>query len=128
MIHRTRIAVAAATVAFAGSAAAQPPASAHLSPQFMACFQRAGDNAVQRDVCAQREVGAQDDRLNKAYQQVMRQLAHDPAAHTALRDDERRWITQRDYECKVNDHTVNEACVVMKTAQRADELESRVRF
>ncbi len=127
MIRPTVLAAAAVT-SLASAAAAQPPASAHLSPQFMACFQRAGSNAVQRDVCAQREVGAQDDRLNKAYKQVMGQLAKDSAAHAALRDDERRWITQRDYECKVNDQTVNEACVVMKTAQRADELESRVRF
>ena len=107
---------------------AQDALSAHLSPAFVSCYQRAGANVVQTDVCASREVGAQDDRLNKAYLQVMHQLAHDPAAHDQLRDEERRWIRERDYTCKVNGNTVNAACVVIKTAARADALESRVRF
>ena len=126
MIRKTLLFAAAAGLAAAGSATAQD--SPHLSAAFMACYQRAGDNPVQRDVCAEREAGAQDDRLNKAYQQVMHQLAGDPAAHTALRDEERSWIHERDYTCKVNGNTVNEACVVMKTAARADALESRVHF
>ena len=94
----------------------------------MACLQRASGNPVQRSVCAERETGAQDDRLNKAYQQVMHQLAADPAGHTALRDEERTWIKERDYTCKVNGNTVDSACIVMKTAARADELEGRVHF
>ena len=116
------------SAALATTASAQPAASSHLSAAFMACYQRAGDNTVQRSVCAEREVGAQDDRLNKAYQQVMHQLTNDPGAHTALRDEERRWIKERDYTCKVNGNTVDSACVVMKTATRADDLETRVRF
>ena len=94
----------------------------------MGCYRRAGDNPVQRSICAQREAGAQDDRLNKAYQQVMRQLAQDPVAKTTLRDEERGWIRERDYTCKVNGNTIDEACVVMKTAARADELEGRIHF
>lgn len=113
----------------AGVAHAQAaPRSANLSPAFVGCMQRAGDNIVQRSVCASREAGGQDDRLNKAYQRVMHQLATDPAAKTALRDQERRWIEERDYSCKVNGTTIDAACVVLKTAVRADELESRVRF
>jgi len=119
---------ALALMAVAASASAQTAVSSHLSPSFMACLQRAGGNTVQRSVCSEREVGAQDDRLNKAYQQVMRQLAKDPAAHDGLRDEERRWITERDYTCKINGTTVDGACIVMKTAVRADALESRVRF
>jgi uncharacterized protein YecT (DUF1311 family) len=113
----------------AASTMAQADAlSTHLSPAFKACYQRAGDNTVQRSICAQREVNAQDDRLNKAYQQVMHQLARDPAVHTALRDEERRWISERDYACKVNNTTIDVSCVVIKTAERADLLESRVHF
>jgi uncharacterized protein YecT (DUF1311 family) len=124
-----RLLLAAGAILLATTPAhAQSDLSGHLSPQFKACYQRAADNTVQRDICAQREVGAQDDRLNKAYQQVMRQLAKDPSAKTALRDEERRWISERDYACKVNGNTTNEACVVIKTAVRADELESRIRF
>lgn len=102
--------------------------STHLSAGFEACLGRAGTNTVQRNVCAQRESGAQDDRLNKAYQRVMRQLASNPSAKVALRDRQRRWIAERDYTCKVNGDTVDSGCVVTKTAVRADELESQVRF
>ena len=89
---------------------------------------RAGSNTVQVNMCAQREVAAQDDRLNKAYQRVMRQLANDPGAKTRLRDEERRWIAERDYSCKINGTTIDSGCVVLKTAARADVLESQVRF
>ncbi len=125
---RTIAAVALAFAALSGSASAQTTMSSHLSPTFTSCLQRAGGNTVQRSICSEREVGTQDDRLNKAYQQVMHQLANDPAAHTALRDEERRWIQERDYACKINGNTVDGACIVMKTAVRADELESRVHF
>lgn len=120
--------VMALAVAAGTAAPAVAQDSPHLSAAFGACMARAGNNTVQRNVCAQRESGAQDDRLNKAYQRVMRQLASDPARKQALRDQERRWIAERDYSCKVNSDTVDSRCVVMKTAARADELESQVRF
>lgn len=128
-MNRLILAAAALALLPATPALAEGDAlSAHLSAAFKACYQRAGDNTVQRGICAQREVNAQDDRLNKAYQQVMRQLANDPAAHTALRDEERRWINERDYACKINGDTIDVSCVVIKTALRADELERRIRF
>jgi uncharacterized protein YecT (DUF1311 family) len=102
--------------------------SPNLSDAFSACISRAGSNTVQRNICAQREVGSQDDRLNKAYQHVMRQLANSPDKKLALRDQERRWIAERDYTCKINGDTVDNGCVVIKTAARADELESQVKF
>ena len=116
------------TTAAASAGQAQESLSSHLSPAFVSCYQRASGNIVQTDVCASREVDSQDDRLNKAYQQVMRQLRTDSAAHDQLRSDERRWIAERDYSCKVNGNTVNSACVVIKTTARADELKSRVHF
>ena len=117
-----------ALIVLAGAASAQTPMSTHLSPAFLSCLQRAGANTVQRSICSEREVGAQDDRLNKAYQQVMHQLANDAPGHTALREDERRWIQERDYACKANGNTVDGACIVVKTAARADELEARIHF
>ena len=54
--------------------------------------------------------------------------AHLLRDHTALRDEERRWISERDYSCKMNGTTTDVACLVMKTATRADELESRIHF
>ena len=108
------------------------PAVAQISPNISAaytnCMDRAGSNTVQSGVCTQREAAVQDDRLNKAYQQVMRQLASRPAAKTALRDQQRRWIWERDYSCKINGDTIDTGCIVTKTALRADELERQVRF
>jgi uncharacterized protein YecT (DUF1311 family) len=108
------------------------PAAAQVSPNFSTaysnCMDRAGANTVQTGVCTQREAALQDDRLNKAYQQVMRQLASRPAAKTALRDQQRRWIRERDYSCKINGDTIDTACIVTKTALRADQLERQVRF
>ncbi|GAM02461.1 MULTISPECIES: lysozyme inhibitor LprI family protein [Sphingomonas] len=102
--------------------------SPNLSPAYINCMNRAGGNIVQTGVCTQREAAVQDDRLNKAYQQVMRQLASRPAVKTALRDQQRRWIRERDYSCKINGDTIDTGCIVTKTALRADQLERQVRF
>ena len=119
---------ALALVAAAAAAPAMAQDSPNLSAKFMTCYARAGSSIVQRGVCSQAEVGKQDDRLNKAYQQVMGQMSHDPAAKAALRTQERAWIKERDYSCKINSETIDDGCVVMKTASRADELESRIHF
>ena len=102
--------------------------SPHISPEYRACQSRAGSSLVQLSLCDTRELAVQDDRLNKAYQQVMHQLSSDPVAKATLREDERRWIRQRDYECRINGGVVDDACTVNRTATRADQLESRVRF
>jgi len=109
------------------------PAMAQVTPagisrRYTACQARAGANTVQQGVCAQAELGAQDARLNKAYQQVMRQLATAPDKRLALRDKQRAWLKARDYECKVDQETINSTCLVLKTASRADELERMIRF
>lgn len=116
-------------VAISGATAANAQDyPAGLSSKYLACQSRAGNNTVQSGICAQTEVTAQDARLNKAYQQVMRQLASKPQARLTLRNEERSWIKRRDYECKVDQETINTACIVSKTASRANELESRIRF
>lgn len=99
-----------------------------LSQKYLACQSRAGSNTVQSGICAQTEIAAQDARLNKAYQQVMRQLANKPQERVALRNAERSWLKRRDYECKIDEQTIDSGCLVTKTAIRANELESRVRF
>jgi uncharacterized protein YecT (DUF1311 family) len=128
MIRLTLALILLSSAPAAGWAQSSVAGPAHLSSQFVACEQRAGDNPVQKSVCEQREAGVQDDRLNKVYQRVMGQLASDPSAKATLRDEERRWIGERDYSCQVNGHTIDEACVVSKTAARADALEARVHF
>ena len=115
------------------AAAAAPAAHAQAGPsglsgQYLACQARAGGNTVQGGICAQSEMASQDARLNKAYQQVMRQLVSRPRDRLALRDAQRSWLKQRDYECKIDQITIDNTCLVTKTATRANELESRIRF
>jgi uncharacterized protein YecT (DUF1311 family) len=73
-------------------------------------------------------MAAQDARLNKAYQQVMHQLDRDPAKKIALRDAQRSWLRKRDYDCKVDHETIDDDCLVEKTATRANELETQIHF
>ncbi|HXH14713.1 MAG TPA: lysozyme inhibitor LprI family protein [Sphingomonas sp.] len=120
-------AVAAILVSITGTALAQD-GTPGLSAKYLACSARAGSNTVQSGICAQSEMTAQDARLNKAYQQVMRQLAATPDKRLALRNEERSWLKARDYECKVDQETINNSCLVAKTALRANSLESRIRF
>ncbi|WP_162986848.1 lysozyme inhibitor LprI family protein [Sphingomonas paeninsulae] len=120
-------AMAAVLFAPAGVSLAQGRASG-LSAKYTACQARAGGNTVQMGICAQTEMASQDARLNKSYQQVMRQLAATPARRIALRDEQRSWLKARDYDCKVDQETINSSCIVAKTALRADELESKIRF
>ncbi len=118
-----------AAIAFAPlSVAIAQDGPSSLSAKYKACQARAGGNTVQVGICAQAEMAAQDARLNKAYQQVMRQLANKDAERIALRTQQRSWLKARDYDCKVDQETINNSCLVAKTAIRADQLESKIRF
>lgn len=118
--------VAAGTALLAMTGAAQ--AQSGLSSEYEACMARAGTKVVQTGMCAQKEIGAQDGRLNKAYRQVMQQLQSDPARRSALRDRQRAWLKARDYACDIDGGTFDMNCVVERTAKRADELERMIRF
>ena len=121
-------AAAAAVVVSAGAPLLAQVAPAGISDRYTACQARARGNTVQGGICAQTEMASQDARLNKAYQQVMRQLASQPAQRIALRDEQRSWLKARDYECKIDGETIDTACLVTKTATRANELERKIRF
>lgn len=118
------IAIGAAILATSGAAQAQQG----LSSEYEACIGRAGSNTVQSGMCAQKEITAQDGRLNKAYKQVMQQLVSNPAKRNALRDRQRSWLKARDYSCNIDGGTFDMNCVVERTASRADTLEGMVRF
>lgn len=109
-------------------AAGTAHAEGGLSSEYDACMGRAGSNTVQSGMCAQKEIAAQDARLNKAYRQVMRQLEATPAKRTALRARQRAWLKARDYSCDIDGGTFDMNCVVEGTAKRADQLERMVRF
>lgn len=127
----TTIAVLCACITLAQPALAQPTIvqpPQGLSAAYGACIARARSNTVQLGMCEQTEMAAQDARLNKAYQQVMRQLAKAPSRQIALRNEQRSWLKERDYSCKVDRQTLNSSCLVSKTASRANELERMIRF
>lgn len=99
-----------------------------LSTQYLGCIDRAGSSTVQSGMCAQKEIVSQDGRLNKAYRQVMRQLAARPAERSALLNRQRAWLKARDYACDIDGGTFDMTCVVERTARRADQLERMIRF
>ena len=121
MLH---IAFGSALLAIAPAAQAQ----SGLSSEYEACMARAGTKIVQTGMCAQKEIGAQDGRLNKAYRQIMQQFQTNPARRMALRDPQRAWLKARDYACDIDGGTFDMNCVVERTAKRADELERMIRF
>ena len=123
-----KIATITAILLASGGIAFAQDGSSGLSAKYRSCQARAGGNTVQSGICAQAEMASQDARLNKAYQQVMRQLASKNAERLALRNKQRSWLKARDYDCKVDQETINNSCLVAKTAVRADELESMIRF
>lgn len=126
MISRLAIAMAVLTFACASTALAQTPPG--VSERYIACHARARSNTVQDGLCAQTEMASQDARLNKAYQQVMHQLDNEPGKKMALREEQRSWLKRRDYDCKVDGNTIDDGCLMTKTALRANELEKMVRF
>ncbi|WP_160165309.1 lysozyme inhibitor LprI family protein [Pseudogulbenkiania ferrooxidans] len=104
-------------------------ANALPSAEFRLCVQRAGSKDVQRSVCYQQEMAVQDARLNRAYQAVMK--GSSSVDKVALRQHQRSWIRQRDNECKEElggETVINSRCVMEKTDQRADELESKLSY
>jgi uncharacterized protein YecT (DUF1311 family) len=119
--------LAVAAMLCSSAAALGQSATTGLSERYTACQGRAGGNTVQQAICAQTEIAGQDARLNKAYQQVMRQFATKPEQRTALRNPQRSWLKARDYDCKVDQQTIDSKCIVIKTAVRANELESQIR-
>ena len=91
-------------------------------------MERAHNSTVQQGMCEMKELTNQDARLNKAYQQLMQQYAGHDDKKTALRTEERSWLKKRDYDCKVDHETIDDSCLVKKTAERADELEKQIKF
>ena len=115
---------AAATMLVASSYVLAVP-----SAEFRLCLKRAGSKDVQQTVCYQQEMAAQDARLNRAYQAVMK--GSSASDKVALRKQQRGWIKQRDNECKeelAGGTVTNSRCIMEKTDQRADELESKLSY
>lgn len=104
-----------------------PVHAQQFSEEYNSCVSRA-HGTVQQEMCAETELGKQDARLNKAYQQLMHQYSGAPEKQVALRAEERTWLKKRDYDCNMGRNVVDEGCVMTKTATRADALEQQVKF
>jgi uncharacterized protein YecT (DUF1311 family) len=85
----------------------------------------AGVVPVSRD-CMAVEYKYQDKRLNAVYKKLMSLGTKDEQA--TLRNEERRWIAYRDSTCNAQEpQLAPEGCEVEATADRATELEARLR-
>ena len=100
-----------------------------LTKLFSACMDKSGGVTVDMLDCISAETKRQDDRLNKAYKEVMAQLS--PARKKQLQDAQRAWIKYRDANCNFYADpdggtmaTVNaNDCFMSATEARAKELE-----
>ncbi|MCD9030244.1 lysozyme inhibitor LprI family protein [Luteimonas sp. Y-2-2-4F] len=103
--------------------------SGDLRPSFKSCLDASGGVTPSMQDCIDEEYGFQDDRLNAAYKALMDRTA--PSGRDALRDEQRRWIKERDTACSPGERPgqgqILEAgnCEVNATANRALVLEQR---
>jgi uncharacterized protein YecT (DUF1311 family) len=85
-------AIAPLSVAHAGNTDTDQ-ASKGYSQKYAACIQSAGSNAQGADACMSNELAYQNDRLNKAYKELLDNVKSD--AKQALIDAERSWVQSR---------------------------------
>jgi uncharacterized protein YecT (DUF1311 family) len=99
---------------FAGDVAdsARRTAPKNISESFFRCLDRAGGDLVAIGACTSEEKQSQDQRLNRAYQVLMKKL--DADAKAAMRASERAWV---DFNAKA---------VAAELALRADDKTANV--
>lgn len=106
---------------------AQPP----LRPGYYTCVDASHGVTLALNQCIAAEYAFQDKRLNLAYRRL-RTLLPD-AQRTALRDEEREWLKQRDEHCAPSAHRGTASlldsnqCLLDESAARAEVLEHRSR-
>lgn len=100
-----------------------------LRPTYYACVKAARGVTLPLNNCIGTEHDYQDKRLNAAYQKLRASLS--PEQRTTLRDEERRWMAERDKACAPDPDggTANmldsNQCVLNQTVARAMILEGR---
>ncbi|UPG88183.1 lysozyme inhibitor LprI family protein [Luteibacter aegosomaticola] len=102
-----------------------------LRPAYYTCVKAAHGVTLALNDCIGSEHNFQDKRLNSAYQHLRTSLNSDQ--RTALRDEERAWIAQRDKACAPDEDGGTASlldanqCQLDQTAARAAVLEGRIR-
>jgi uncharacterized protein YecT (DUF1311 family) len=100
-----------------------------LRPSYDACISAAAGVTPTMQDCIDTEYAYQDGRLNTVYKALMAKLGD--AEKNALREQQRKWIADRDEKCFYDPDSgqagrVDAAeCRLDMTAKRADELEAR---
>lgn len=131
--------MAALVMAFGGAFAAPAhaddtsasSADKHLRPGFDTCMDASDGVTVKMNSCLAKEFDYQDKRLNKAYQALRKPMSDKD--RLALRDEERAWIKARDTKCAPDKDggtaalLVSGDCALTQTAERATELEGRLK-
>lgn len=138
--YSLRAATMAALVIAFGSAFVAPAhaddtsassADKHLRPGFDICMDASDGVTVKMNSCLAKEFDYQDKRLNTAYQALRKSLSDKD--RLALRDEERTWIKTRDAKCAPDKDggtaalLVSGDCALTQTAERATELENRLK-
>lgn len=101
-----------------------------LRPTYYSCVKASRGVTLALNNCIGTEHGFQDKRLNTAYQRLRTSLSAEQ--RTALRDEERMWIGQRDKTCAPDGSggtasmLDSNQCQLDQTAARAAVLEARV--
>ncbi|MEW6642026.1 MAG: lysozyme inhibitor LprI family protein [Pseudomonadota bacterium] len=101
-----------------------------LRSSYQTCLDQSGGVTSAMQDCIGAEYRYQDGRLNKVYRAVRDKL--DQAKATQLRDEQRRWIAERDKACAPEPDGGTAAmlsandCALERTAKRAAELEARL--
>lgn len=103
-----------------------------FSAEYSACLDRSGGVTMNVLDCISAETARQDNRLNKAYKEIMGELG--PARKKQLRNVQRLWIKYRDANCGFyadpNGGTIasinSSECFLVETAGRAKELENLI--
>jgi len=120
----------APAAAAAPKAASARAGSGGLRASYQQCLDRSGGVTSTMQDCIGNEYRYQDDRLNKVYRALRPKL--DDASATQLRDEQRRWIAERDKTCAPDPDGGTAAmlgandCALGRTAKRAAELEARL--
>ncbi len=82
-------------------------------------------------ICANANFRAADAKLNKAYAEIVRRLAHDAEGKRLLQISQRNWIAFRDAECAFSTHKSKDGsmysmmkaqCLAVLTAARTELL------
>ena len=119
---------------------AAPVAGQAAEPKYSPAYERClaapdGQSTAGMIQCVAGELKLQDARLNRAYQEAMKRLDL-PRQRAALKKAQRAWIAYRDADCaSLYDpdwgslaRIEANACVLDRTARRADALEAHHRL